>query len=81
MKRGAIQNILALLQQTLCELLGCRKLSRSLLTFNGSSISLSLSLCSRSLLHADDTIPPTTSHTAVAEQSGSDQIETESDGS
>jgi hypothetical protein len=80
MEWRTIQGFLTLLEQTLRKLLGCWELSGPLLTFSGSSFTLSLSLCARSLLHTDDAVPPATRYPTVSEKSGSDQIETKSDG-
>jgi hypothetical protein len=80
MEWRAVQGFLTLLEQTLCKLLRRRKLSRSLLTFSRSSFALSLSLWPRSLFDTYDTIPPATRYPTISEKSGSDQIETESDG-
>jgi hypothetical protein len=79
MQWRTVQGFLAFLEQTLCELLRRRKLSRPLLTIGGSSFALSLSLCPRSLFHTDDTVPPATCYASVSEKSSSDQIKTESD--
>jgi hypothetical protein len=79
MKWRTVQGFLALLEQTLCKFLGCRKLPRPLLAFSGSAFALSLSLWSRSLFNAHNTVPPATCYPTVSEKSGSDQIETKSD--
>ena len=78
--RGPIQSLLALLDQSLRQLLRRRQLSRSPLAFRTSSaFALRSRLLWRSLVDADNTVPPASRHAAFAKEACAEHPEAETD--
>jgi hypothetical protein len=76
MKRGPIQSLLSLIEQSLRQLLRCRQLTRPLLAIRTGS-TFRPRLLAGSLVDADDAIPPSPRHATFTEKTSAEHPEAE----